>query len=130
MRRRRRRRRKKKKKKFELEKKFNELNKFTRTLIRKYNILKKKSDLNENEDNVEIGGKMEEVDDEIDVDQLASERDTAAIQKIAQEKQKKRQGEMATLLRMMGFTWMADSHDLLSVVSSAGNVLRLERKGL
>lgn len=68
--------------------------------------------------------------DETEAGEPKDESDATVYQAEASAKQSARNDRFGSLLRMKGFLWLANSHDLICIVSSAGNMLRMERNGV
>jgi G3E family GTPase len=53
------------------------------------------------------------------------EADVKLLQEEAREKQKVRNEELGSILRSKGFIWTANTHDMMGIISHAGNVMTI-----
>ena len=90
-------------------------------------------DEEEEEDDEEFDYDMDEEDNEEEKKSDNTEAEKAeAIKKLQEEgaaKKSSRVDTIGSVLRMKGFMWQANSHDLTGFVSTAGNVARMDSQG-
>jgi G3E family GTPase len=83
----------------------------------------------EEEDDENQPGVEDEAPMDIDIDAKhdasSGEADVALLQEEAREKQKVRNKELGSILRSKGFIWTANTHDLMGIISHAGNVVTI-----
>ncbi len=77
-------------------------------------------------------GKMTEHDEAVKQEEgtsLQSKRSPEAFQAMARDRQTTRTKELGQLIRAKGFLWLADTHDLMTTFSHAGNLVTLTAGG-
>ena len=75
-----------------------------------------------------INGDKMEYDDAVEQDERERPKPKHSpeeLQKMASERQEARTKELGQLIRTKGFLWLADSHDLMTIFSHAGNLVTL-----
>ncbi len=78
------------------------------------------------------GDEMEHNDDakQMEGESLKSKRSLEELQEMAYDRQKTRTEGLGQLIRAKGFLWLADTHDLMTTFSHAGNLVTMTPGGV